>query len=64
MGYTGIPLVSRTRRVGGHLAVAPQGAIAGEPGTWAAHAGVITFGGREISTIDLTDGALIFYSKF
>jgi hypothetical protein len=52
-GLPPVPLVGRTRRVGGHLAVAPQGAIAGEPGTRAPHVAVITFGGREISTIDL-----------
>jgi hypothetical protein len=34
MGSTGIPLISRTRRVGGqHLAVAPpKEELAGEPG--------------------------------
>jgi hypothetical protein len=55
-GDNGLPpvrLVGRTRRVGGHLAVAPQEAIAGEPGTRAPHVAVITSGGREISTIDL-----------
>jgi hypothetical protein len=36
----------------------PQGAIAGEPGTRTPQVAVITFGGREISTIETcTDGA-------